>query len=111
MATLGSNQSERRKDNGAIVFWVTCLISIGSVINLFTSPQMGQSESRKGFACLDTRPFAVELTGLICFCVREPQTEPQSPRITEKTGCLMESRTDADTSQNYSQIPRIGRDE
>ena len=36
MATLGSNQSERRKDNGAIVFWVTCLISIEYVINLFT---------------------------------------------------------------------------
>ena len=33
MAQLGSNQSERRKDNRAIVFWVTCLISIGYVIN------------------------------------------------------------------------------
>ena len=37
-ATSGSNQSERRKDNGGIVFWVTCVISIGHAINLFTWP-------------------------------------------------------------------------
>ena len=36
MAQLGSNQSERRKDIGAIVFCVTCLISMGYVVNLFT---------------------------------------------------------------------------
>ena len=35
-ATSGSNQSERRKDNGGIIFGVTCVISIGHAINLFT---------------------------------------------------------------------------
>ena len=35
MAQLGSNQSDRRKDNGAIVFWVKYLISTGHVINFF----------------------------------------------------------------------------
>ena len=37
-AISGSNQSEHRKDSGGIVFWVTCLISIGHVISLFTWP-------------------------------------------------------------------------
>ena len=55
MATLGSNQSESRKDNGAIVFG-SCVSLAWDTSSIFHVTHFDQSESSKGFACLDTRP-------------------------------------------------------
>ena len=47
MAKLGSNQSEREKDNELLSFWGVWLISIGYVINFFTWPL--STNRRAGF--------------------------------------------------------------
>ena len=46
MAKLGSNQSEREKDNGLLSFWGVWLISIGYVINFFHVTPFDQSACR-----------------------------------------------------------------
>ena len=69
MAKLGGNQSERRKDNGAIVLEGHVSHFHWNVITCVHVTHFDQSEGGKGVAYVDPRPFAVEVTECVCACV------------------------------------------
>ena len=66
MARLGSNQSEREKDNRGIVLEGHVSHLHWNVITCVHVTHVDQSESSKRLACLNPKPFAAEVTELVC---------------------------------------------
>ena len=68
MATLGSNQSESRKDNGAIVFG-SCVSLAWDTSSIFSRDPFRPIRKQQRICLFGHQAFEVELTGLVCACV------------------------------------------